>query len=120
MRKNRNTRLIKEFRGSGFGHKEWENMGCFRNPIVCCSISVIFYIVWWKDSLSSVDVSMVSRTTLKPCASLCELFFYLFVLELLLSTSKLPLAQQLVSEPRFRLGRVGEILGCRTQVVSLN
>ena len=34
---------------------------------------------------------MVGRTTLKPRASLCELFYF-FVLEFILSTLKLPLA----------------------------
>ena len=49
-------------------------MGCFGNPIVCCSTSVIFSIVQWKDSLLSVDVDVVNRTTLKSRASLYELF----------------------------------------------
>ena len=43
-------------------------------PIVCCSTSVIFSIVQWNDSLLSVDVDVVNRTTLKSRASLYELF----------------------------------------------
>ena len=56
---------------------------------------------------------MVSRTTLKLRASLYGLF-YLFVIELISSISKLLLAQQLVPEARLKLGHVGEILECRT------
>ena len=40
---------------------------------------------------------MVGQIMLKPCASLCELF-YLFILGFILLTSKLPMVSQLVSE----------------------
>ena len=83
------------FRNSRYGYKEWGNIECFRNTIVCCSTYVIFSIIQWKDYLISINVGMVGRTTLKPYASLCKLF-YLFVLELTLSISKLSLAEQLV------------------------
>ena len=72
-------------------------MRYFGNPIVCYSTSIIFFsIVWWKDSLSSIlDVCMINRITLKSCVSLCELLLLFFVLKLIASTLKLPLAQQL-------------------------
>ena len=44
--------------------------------------------------LSSVDIDMVDRTTLKSHISLNELF-YLYVIELILLGLKLPLAQQI-------------------------
>ena len=34
-----------EFCGSRYGYKEWGNMGCFGNPIIFCSTSVIFFIL---------------------------------------------------------------------------
>ena len=47
------------------------NIGCFRN-----SICNIFYRIVER----SMDVCMVDRTKLKPCAFLCELFFiFLFL-----------------------------------------
>ena len=55
--------------------------------------SVIFSMVQWNDFLSSMDVGMVDRTMLKPRVPLYGLF-YLYVLELMLLTSTLPLAQQ--------------------------
>ena len=55
-------------------------MRYFENSIVYCSTSIIFYIVLWKNSLSSVDVDMISQTMLKPQASLYELFIiFLFL-----------------------------------------
>ena len=51
----------------------------FEEPNGCMYFfSVIFSIVWWKYSLSSMDESMVGRTTLKLRGSLCELSLYLF------------------------------------------
>ena len=74
----------------------------------------IFYPIVKRFSLiRGCKYVWFGQTTLKPRASLCELF-YLFVIELILSTLKLPLAQPLVSKPRFRLGHVGEILECQT------
>ena len=45
VRKKDDTRWSEGFHGSGYGHNEWGNMGCFGNPIVFYSTSVIFYIV---------------------------------------------------------------------------
>ena len=53
--------------------------------------SIIFPMVYF---LSSVDIDMVDRTTLKSHISLNELF-YLYVIELILLGLKLPLAQQI-------------------------
>ena len=61
------------FAVQGMDTMNGETMGCFRNPIVCCSTSAIFFIVWWKDYISSVDIDMIDRTTLKP------LFIFLFL-----------------------------------------
>ena len=98
--------------GLGYGYKDWGNMGCFGNLSVCCSTSVIFSIVYRKDYLSSVNVGIVSQTTLIPCACLCELFIiFLFLNYYHLLQSG---TQQSVSDPRFRLGNIGEILRCRT------
>ena len=66
-------------------------MRCFRNPIICCSTSIKSYIVYWKNSLLFVNISMIGQTTLKPRIYLYELFFNFFIFELLSSTSKLPL-----------------------------
>ena len=77
-------------------------MGCFENPIVVsgyilCNVlilsSVIFSIVYWNNSLSSVDVGMVGRTTLKPRVSFVLIILSLCSL-LMMIASKLPPSQQ--------------------------
>ena len=55
-------------------------MRCFRDSIICCSTSVKFYIIYRKNSLSFLNISMIGQTTLKPRTYLYELFFnFLFL-----------------------------------------
>ena len=45
VKKNEDTRWNEGFRDLGYEYNKWGNMGCFGNPIISCSISVIFYII---------------------------------------------------------------------------
>ena len=63
-----------------YGNKEWGNMRCFGNPIIILVLSsIMFFIVYWKNYFSSVDVGMFDLITLKPYTlyviilSLCSL-----------------------------------------------